>query len=114
MGAWVLDQGNPPAHGLIGFNENGIPVGVEESSIFSHQSSVKVYPNPASNTISLASPPGIEIISIEIIDIQGKVVMHQKVTNHNHIFNVSHFPKGIYFIQIHTSKGLEVKKLIIQ
>jgi len=75
---------------------------------------LKVYPNPASNDISFSVHSGIEITSFEIIDIHGKIIMHEEVRNNNLSFNVSHFPNGFYFVRIHTGKGIEVKKLVIQ
>jgi hypothetical protein len=73
-----------------------------------------LYPNPASNYISINKQPGMEINAIEIINIQGKVVFHQEVTDNNLSYDVSGFPKGLYFIQLNTNKGIEVKKLIVQ
>jgi len=106
-------QSRPHNGGVdIGTDEK-IWVGIADRSDESNLNT-QVYPNPASNTISLVSQPGIEVTSLEIIDIQGKVVMHQKVTNNNLSFNVSCFTKGLYFIRIHTSKGIEVKKLVVQ
>ncbi|MCB2220255.1 MAG: T9SS type A sorting domain-containing protein [Bacteroidetes bacterium] len=101
-------------NGLAVFNENGIPFGIDEPSVGIWQSAVSIYPNPASNIVSLVSQPGIEVISLEILDIQGKVVMHQLIMKNEQSYNISHLPKGLYFIRIHTSKGIEVKKLVIQ
>jgi len=111
MGAWVEDQGSE-YHGLIGFNENGIPVGVKDYGI--QTENVIIYPNPASNNISLDIQPRVEIIFLEIINIQGKVILHQKVSNNNISFNVSSFPDGLYVIRLNTNKGIEIEKLIIQ
>jgi ligand-binding sensor domain-containing protein len=100
--------------GLAAFNEYGIPVGIEESSVVSCQSSIILYPNPATNTISLVSQGGTDLISLEILDIQGKVVMHQNVTNNNFSVSVSNYPGGLYLVRILTSKGIELKKLVIK
>jgi len=75
---------------------------------------LKVYPNPTSNNISIDVQPGIEVTSLEIMDNQGKVVMYQQVTKNNLTVNVSNFPKGFYIIRLYTSKGVGIKKLIIQ
>jgi photosystem II stability/assembly factor-like uncharacterized protein len=74
---------------------------------------LSIYPNPATNTISLASQPGIEITSWDIMDSQGKAIMHQNVKNDNLSFDISHLSRGLYFIRLHTSEGVEVKKLLV-
>ncbi|MCB2220257.1 MAG: T9SS type A sorting domain-containing protein [Bacteroidetes bacterium] len=100
--------------GLAAFNDNGIPVGIEELEIVSPQSLIVLYPNPATNAVSLVSQSGTELISLEILDIQGKVVMHQNVTNNKRSYNISHLPKGLYFFRINTSIGIEINKLVKQ
>ncbi|MCF8345524.1 MAG: T9SS type A sorting domain-containing protein [Bacteroidales bacterium] len=42
-----------------------------------------------------------------------KVVLYQEVTKNSLSYNVSQFPDGLYFIRLKTSKGVEVKKLVI-
>jgi len=73
-----------------------------------------LYPNPARTHFSLVLQPGIEVTTLEIINIQGKIIKHQKISNHNVSTDISYFPNGLYFIRICTSKGIEVKKLIIK
>jgi hypothetical protein len=73
-----------------------------------------LYPNPTSNYFWLNLKPDVEVVAIEIFNIQGKEVMQQKVLSSNLSFNISQFPNGIYYIRIYTSKGIDVKKLIVQ
>jgi hypothetical protein len=73
-----------------------------------------LYPNPATHTFSLVSQAGIEVLSVEIMDLQGRELLYEKVRDNNLSFNVSSFPQGLYFIRINTSEGVEVKKLVIQ
>jgi len=75
---------------------------------------IQLYPNPACTTVSLVLQPDTKVTFLEIINIQGKPIMHEEVRSNNLSYNVSHFPKGLYVIRIHTSKGIEVKKLVIQ
>ncbi|MCB2220256.1 MAG: T9SS type A sorting domain-containing protein [Bacteroidetes bacterium] len=106
---WIGSGGD-----LVAFNENGIPVGVEDLTADNGQSSVLIYPNPASNNISLVSQPRTEIISLEILDIQGKIILHKDVMDNSFSVKVSNYPRGLYFVRILTSEGMEVEKLIIQ
>ena len=106
---WIGSGGD-----LAAFNENGIPVGIEDLTADNGQSSVLIYPNPATNTISLVSQGGTELISLEILDIQGKVILHQDMMDNNFSVSVGNYPGGLYFVRILTSKGIEVEKLVIQ
>lgn len=88
-----------------------LTVGVEVLAV---NNEFLIYPNPASNSFSLVLPHGIEGILIQIINIQGTIIMHQEVSNDNLSFNVSTFPKGLYIIRLYTNKSVGIKKLIIQ
>ena len=49
-----------------------------------------VYPNPASENFSIITAPGTKVILLEIVDAQGKVVMHQEVDDRDESLNISH------------------------
>ena len=77
---------------------------------------VKVYPNPAKDYVmvdlneSVASPYAIEIESV-----QGQNVLYESVkgTGQPHRIPLEKLNKGIYFINIQTTKGMLTNKLII-
>lgn len=71
--------------------------------------SVSVYPNPASEFITVEA--SFQIDSVELLDISGKQVL--KTTQTNAII-VSHLPDGIYLLKIATSKGSLTEKLVIK
>jgi hypothetical protein len=73
-----------------------------------------IYPNPANNNVSIDLQPGVKVTSIEILDIQGKTLMHQQIKDMSLSFDVSTFQAGLYFVRIQTGKGIEVEKLVIQ
>jgi hypothetical protein len=89
----------------------GDPVGVEENP---HGIKAEVIPNPTRNMFSLNLKPGMALNSAEIINASGKVVLHQEEFNDELLFNVTGLPMGLYFIRLHTSEGVVVRKLIIE
>jgi hypothetical protein len=107
-------DGDPrPLNGAVDIGaDESLYTGISEKT--NDNLAIMIYPNPASDHFILTSQLGIDVISIEIINIQGKVVLHQKVTNNNLSFNINPFPNGLYFIRIHTNEGVGVKKLLIQ
>jgi thiol-disulfide isomerase/thioredoxin len=72
----------------------------EESSYLS------VYPNPANNILNING----SYISLEIVDMFGKVVLATKSDSN---LNVSSLADGIYMINILTEKGIQTQKITI-
>jgi hypothetical protein len=78
------------------------------------------YPNPASycltvelkdseiqNSVCFAS--GLEL---RIYDIVGNLILENKLNNYKTTFDVSYFPKGVYVVEVMTTKGVMVTKFL--
>jgi hypothetical protein len=73
---------------------------------------IKLYPNPATDILNIESI--CSILKIEISNNLGQVVYH-KITDTKTIqINTSLFSKGIYFVEIETSEGVVIEKLVIE
>lgn len=70
---------------------------------------VKLYPNPASNSIQFAN---IEASTIMITDVTGKVVLQSAGVDENSIINVSHLNSGIYLVNIKNELMNETVKFV--
>ena len=80
------------------------------------EEAVFVYPNPAKEFINVEfSGLSDENISIEIIDVFGKVVQKENRKNENGIFNlnVSSLAAGYYLLKISSGNSVIQKKIII-
>ena len=80
------------------------------------EEAVFVYPNPAKEFINIEfSGLSDENISIEIIDVFGKVVQKENRKNENQIFNlnVSSLDAGYYLLKISSGYSVIQKKIII-
>ena len=80
------------------------------------EEAVFVYPNPAKEFINVEfSGLSDENISIEIIDVFGKVVQKENRKNENEIFNlnVSSLDAGYYLLKISSGYSVIQKKIII-
>ena len=71
-------------------------------------SQLSIYPNPSSDIITINTPSGVEIISINLYDVLGNVVLNQ--TSNNQI-NISSLATGIYLLNINTTAGSIAKKI---
>jgi len=76
--------------------------------------SVSIYPNPVtSGKVVIASKSDEIISSIELIDLQGKIVKTVKPTQTKTEIEVSSLIKGIYFLRIQTEKSVLSDKIVI-
>ena len=72
---------------------------------------VKVYPNPVVNSLKIES--GVNIYSINIYDMTGKVVKSLKTSlGKNVSVNLEGIATGMYFIKVKTQNGTSVSKII--
>lgn len=74
-----------------------------------------IYPNPARNEIFVTvdnSLPRIQTLSLT--DVTGRTVLTENVNSYQTRLDVSHLPKGIYFVTIKNSETQVTKKLVIE
>jgi Leucine-rich repeat (LRR) protein len=85
------------------FSENCISLNTESFE----STYTNIYPNPASNYISIETP--LEVIKVELYNILGKLVLNENTPNK---INISNFPNGLYIIKIHTTESIVSKKIL--
>ena len=71
---------------------------------------LKMYPNPAVETLTFISKLPIE--KIEIYSALGKKI--SEITSGFHSISTENLSAGIYILRIHSEKGVAVRKLIIE
>lgn len=75
----------------------------------------EVFPNPVAEKLQLKFDAGKEKYSLEIRDIQGKLVFCENINNEtNKSIDVSAFGAGVYFLNVFTSENKAVKTFKIQ
>jgi len=94
-------------------NGGGFPAVVENVSL---ESTFTVYPNPATNKISIENHSNLQgETNICIFNMNGALLQQEKFQSQNLIeMDVSTIAKGIYLIKIQTKAGVETKKLVVQ
>jgi hypothetical protein len=76
-------------------------------------SKFSAYPNPANNTVNVSNNYNITLTSVNITDINGRIVKTINVNNLSEVqMNVSELNTGVYFMNIDTDSGKVVKKFI--
>jgi len=83
---------------------------------------IVVYPNPTTGIIIITGIRhcGLDPQSpanVEIFDVMGRIVAVETrlaTSLHETLLDISHIPSGIYFIRIHTEKGVVTRKIVKQ
>ncbi len=116
-GGYVLTGSTTSTNGNVTHN-NGIydfwivKLEATEMSVSEYlSSSVKIYPNPASEHINIETE--LADIHVTIFDIQGKALFKSDINSRLFTINTESFANGIYLIQMHHGNSILNKKLII-
>ena len=90
-----------------------------EEEIIKNASRFSLFPNPASNTLTIEtpSPSTIKISTIQdqlikTIATNGSKINVDHVGYSSYVVNVSAWPDGVYLVEVRTEKGIAVKKFI--
>lgn len=96
----------PPGQGQTNGSDGCNVLGIDENSI----ALFKLYPNPATDLITVDFTNSYPNITISILDLLGKSVLQ---TNQSTI-DVSSLENGIYFVKVQSNSLNGIKKLIIK
>ncbi len=83
-------------------------VGVDELS----QNSIRVYPNPVKDVVTIET--GSNIQQVQIFNITGQIVMTEQASSKSVTLNTSMLRSGIYFLKVKTDSGSFDKKINVQ
>jgi hypothetical protein len=85
--------------------------GLSIKSLSAAHNSFKIYPNPSQGILFIE---GIQQdIAVKILGLQGQLIETAKLSANNSSINISHYPQGIYLLQIENEKGgIEHYKII--
>ena len=72
---------------------------------------ISVYPNPVKDFVTIKSEQS-SLESIEIFDINGKMVKQENVIGQEKEMNISELTSGAYIIRIKTEKGIESVRIL--
>jgi hypothetical protein len=75
--------------------------------------SAKIYPNPVSSTLNIQLEEQMPA-TIKITDLTGREVRSEVLLIGNSRLDVSTLPAGIYLIQLKTTKGTTMQKVVKQ
>jgi uncharacterized repeat protein (TIGR01451 family) len=80
------------------------------NAVVTKDGSVSVYPNPAENSITIHADSNLK--SIELFDIQGRILQTQVENTDTATLDISRRQSGVYFIKVTSETGSAVEKVI--
>jgi hypothetical protein len=86
------------------------------STTFIEETSITIYPNPASNFANINLPNNLDACKIEITDLLGKTIYSEEVKSiaKDHKINLEGYKDGIYFIKVCNEKIQKTFKIIVK
>ena len=76
--------------------------------------SLSIYPNPASTMVTLSVSEQMAGSTVNIVDVNGRVVMSEVLNAQTLTMNLSDMAKGAYFVRITGEETTVVRKLIVE
>lgn len=74
-----------------------------------------VFPNPSNGIVNIHLQPDNLNFELTLFDLDGHIVLRKKMTNStDYKLDLTFLSKGLYFIQVSSSKKTQIVKLIIQ
>lgn len=77
---------------------------------FEADNSVKIYPVPAHDHVTIEAEGTIE--SVSLFDAQGRVVQTSLVNDRHAVLDIASRQSGIYFVKVTTAEGIKVQQII--
>ena len=93
-------------------NGGGFPVGLPD--LLSKSNALNIYPNPATDKITIESSPTPTPSQLSIMNLNGQVLITRQITEPKTHVDISMLPSGIYFVRIMGERTVEVGKFVKQ
>ena len=93
----------------IGIYTESDPTGILLIEEFSYN----LMPNPANNIVTIQLEKEFHEVDISLRDIQGRLVYQMESSSINASIDVSSISNGIYFVEVVSSSGKAIRKLVV-
>lgn len=90
---------------------------VDKPTVTKPELNFKLFPNPASDWVTIELPLDVAPVIVTITDLQGKLILNTTVNRPIYIWETDQLPNGVYLINIKTEVGgydLGTEKVTIQ
>ncbi|NDP21590.1 MAG: T9SS type A sorting domain-containing protein [Paludibacter sp.] len=80
--------------------------------IMALKKTLTVYPSPANSEIMVEINTQINKTTLSIVNLSGKELIKQHVSNNKFRIDISRLPVGVYFVKLMNTNGFEVCKIV--
>ncbi len=87
-----------------------ISVGTLNNNNVTMQNSLKLFPNPASNSITIESS-NLRNADLQVLDMMGRILLHKKLDNTT-VIDISNLPAATYLFKIYSDEGTAISKVV--
>ena len=87
-----------------------VSVGINEQQ----ESRIKLYPNPATDKITVETSGTPQESHLAIVNAQGQEFIIRQITQPKTQLDLSSLPSGVYFVRLTNDKTVEVGKFVKQ
>lgn len=87
-------------------------IGLSNGTEIKMKNEVELYPNPVHDYLILNLPDEIKNSTLEIMDIQGRILYTVSLNGAQNRLDISHFPAGVYLARIQAGTGFVLKKFV--
>ena len=91
-----------------GFTTLSVTLGIPENKLLSFE----MYPNPASDVLTVQLPTGTEKAEVSVFDYTGRLVSSKTISSNDSTLDVQNISKGIYIIRVATNSKIGVQRFI--
>ncbi|HTB32396.1 MAG TPA: T9SS type A sorting domain-containing protein, partial [Bacteroidia bacterium] len=99
---------NPKVNDSLMIDSSSYVMATGIDNLSAHSDNVNLYPNPASNQVSLAATGQFQAGLVEVYDITGKLVSAYSMHNNFLTINTQQYTTGIYFYKMYDNTGVEL------
>lgn len=78
------------------------------------QDFAKLYPNPATTTLSIALPADAHNAQLRLVDMQGRLLLESDLQTADNSVRISALPTGVYIAEVRTADRVQRERLVIQ
>ncbi len=92
---------------------NNVPLSISDYDTLSNR--VQIAPNPTQATFSINADPSLgALVSYQVTDMKGSIVLSAGITNMNEDIDVSALSAGAYILTFKNENGLEITKRLLK
>lgn len=94
-------------------SEGGFNIGINEQATMS-SSTIGLYPNPSNGTFNVVASPEIAgVVTLNVIDLQGRSLWTSTVSGLNHTTLSPLLPAGLYLLEISSSQSRTMHRFVV-